>query len=691
MPILRLVVFTLFFLILLPQITFAQSSCPSDPSASNEDFVNNCSISQLETLSNQRLLGLSPYEGSAFSLDIILKMSNSRLEKFSNDQLVKIGQDSGDMIGFLNKIRNERLLNPRFSNDILLQLPESRLKTFSCEVQVSLGRSCTATSTSTPTPQPTFIPTPIPGSSSATPTVPLPKKPVRIIISQFGREDQILDPKDPNSEAKINLNFDQNGIANVRFQVNYDSEGGDVAIYYVQYKLKQKPAADSSGNNACIPNPSLPISVPVLALEYYPPDPKNSNLLDGVETGWKQDATIDGRTIKFWEDKTQQMINQGITLINEATRYHGYKDKNAPQFLSYKVIDDKKFYKPIPKGQLLEKKADGDVVRPNYGGILSNLNICDYVDNKGVKEVWMYGYQNDNGIVPDESRMSSKYGDVSNSQPKEQNIEEQFRMPICNNSYVLYNFTYQPNGNPGNNLHNRGHQIENIIPFAEGSNKWPPTLDNTRDSIFWGNFSEYIQYDPSRKVFSKQLETDGSKKSGYRSACGNIHLTPNWTSVVEKYNAAGDGQAGHYDLNKTNQFSCEDWDPDLTKQKFITASCERWGCTDIGYFKWWMQNMPGYNNGIGYQGKKMKNWWEAMYDFNAFIDRGRSLYGDSIFCQEKSGNFSKDYSQDSENEQAVNIPNPTSVPRPLKLIDFNNDGVINVFDYIIFAQKKLGR
>lgn len=391
----------------------------------------------------------------------------------------------------------------------------------------------------------------------------------------------------------------------------------------------------SSSSDSCI---NLPIPVPVLVLEYYPPDPKNSTLLDGNETGWRQDAQIEGRTIKFWEQKTQEMISKGIILINNATRYHGYKDSSAPQFLNYQILEDKKFYQPIPKGYLLEKKANGDAVRPDYGGILRNLNICDYVDNKGVKEIWMYGYHNDNGIVPDESRMSSKYGDVSNSYPKEQYIEEQYRMPICKNSYVLYNFTYQPNGDPGNNLHNRLHQIENIIPYAEGT--WPPTVQNTQGSIFWGDFAEYLQED---SPFVQQ----GFRISSYRSSCGNAHITPNWSNMRT--------QGYVYDLKQQGEFNCETWNPDDSKTAYIKAGCERWGCTDIGFYKYFMQNIPGYNNGIEYNGQKMRNWWEAMYDFNAFIDKGRSLFGDSIFCiNQPTGTRVQSLSYNSSLESTAN-------------------------------------
>lgn len=399
-----------------------------------------------------------------------------------------------------------------------------------------------------------------------------------------------------------------------------DSSGNvitETSSVNVKLRITKEVAASSPtpSPSSSPPNPaSLPVRVPVLVLEYYPPDQGNSNLLDGVETGWKQDAIVDGRTIKFWEDATQKMISGGVTLINEATAYHGYKDPKAPQYLNYFVLENKKFYEPMPRGHLLEKKQGGDAIRPDYGGILKKLNICDYADSKGVKEVWIYGYHNDNGIVPDESRMSSKYGDISNSSPKEESIEQQFRMPVCKNSYVLYNFTYQPNADPGNNLHNRGHQIENIIPFAEGEGHWPPTVENSKTGIFWGDFSEYVQDN------SPFVQPDGSRVSGYRSSCGNFHITPNWSNHKT--------QGYTYDLQDSGEFDCESWNPDPLKTTYIKANCQKWGCTDSGFYKWWMQNIPGYNNGIEYQGKKMRNWWEAMYDFNAFIDKGRSLYSD---------------------------------------------------------------
>jgi hypothetical protein len=334
---------------------------------------------------------------------------------------------------------------------------------------------------------------------------------------------------------------------------------------------------------------SLPLQVPVLVLAYYPPDFSNPAYLDPVETEWINILITD------MQNATQGMIDEGQTLISDASRFHGYKDPIAPQYLEYYTYDKIDYFYPIPRGYPL----GGIQYRPHYNQILSNINICDYVDNHGVKEVWIYGYHTA-VIIPDESKMSSKYGDVSNAYPKDEYIPEEYRLPRCANSYVMYNFTYQPGGAQaiGNTIHNRMHQIENVIFFAEDIG-YPPNDNNVIGSIFWDDFSVY-----------------GNRGSlpGYQASCGNTHAPPN---TAEEYD---------YDSTEYRENNCETWHPDDSLTTYITENCNQWGCTDIGFYKWFMQNLPGYDNGIVYNGKQMRNWWEAMYDFNQFIDAGRSLY-----------------------------------------------------------------
>lgn len=357
--------------------------------------------------------------------------------------------------------------------------------------------------------------------------------------------------------------------------------------------------------------PQLPINIPVLRMQYYPRDPVNPDYLDDIETGWTNIL------VSNMESATDSMVAANITTSGQATRFRGHLNPAAPQYLQFSVIDSLTYYEAMPRGYQLsshipegedsvtirlpngdEERITQASYRPHYNQILTDINICDYVDAQGVKEVWMYGYHSD-FIVPDESKMSSRYGDVSNAWPKDEQIPAEFRLPRCDNSFVIYNFTYQPGGALAyaNTVHNRMHQIENAVAFAEGFG-WPPNEAVVEGTIFWDDFSVY-----------------GNRGSlpGYRASCGNSHSPPN----------TFDG----YDYNDPAvvENNCETWHIEDYLTTYVDQDCSTWGCTDIGFYTWFMHNIPGYNNQITQGDCTMRNWWDAMVDFNAFIDAGYGL------------------------------------------------------------------
>jgi hypothetical protein len=71
---------------------------------------------------------------------------------------------------------------------------------------------------------------------------------------------------------------------------------------------------------------------------------------------------------------------------------------------------------------------------------------------------------------------------------------------------------------------------------------------------------------------------------------------------------------------------CEDWNPQGTGMK-QTFNCERWGCNGHEFFVWWMQNLPGRDNGLTYRGRDVRNWWHFVGDFDAAMAEGKSLLG----------------------------------------------------------------
>ena len=322
--------------------------------------------------------------------------------------------------------------------------------------------------------------------------------------------------------------------------------------------------------------PSFPTDVKVLVLKYFPVDSTGNRLDIGV-TGQLQNSSLD-----IVRNRVNTITNQGIDNLTEGSRYHGYKNQSAPAYLNYSVFETKEFLKTIPKHP--------DYNKPDYMKILTeDVNICDYVDNKSVRQVWMWGYHHGN-IAPDESNMSMgrnsqvfwnemSYGDISNS-------DQINDMPTCQNTYTLYNYNFERG--LGELLEDHGHQIGELFGYIDNDmyenrfvrpfGQTPPTVNN----------------------------------------CGWTHSPPNTTK--------------EYDWNNTTDVvsDCEDWKPDGSGET-KTVNCHTWqgerclSDNGVSFKVWWMQNIPGFNNGLTFQGRNVKNWWEFYGDLDTALAKGYML------------------------------------------------------------------
>lgn len=328
----------------------------------------------------------------------------------------------------------------------------------------------------------------------------------------------------------------------------------------------------------------------VLSLRYFPLQSGTNNLNVAI-TGMSDDWNVINAKISGLESSI-------ISVLNDGSKYHLYKNPAANASLNYYFVAQlSPVFQALPLGLQVPWKVDEgifDVYRPDYKTILQNLNICDYVDNQGVTEVWLWGYHTDSGIAgaqspytePVESNMSmgrasqsfwnmGSYGDVSNSEKSDD-------MPVCNKTYYLYNYNY--GRGLGEAMEDHGHQMEATFNFVDYF-------------LFWKKF----------------VEPYGS--SAGTNSCGWTHMPPN-TAV-------------NYDWqNSTPKTSnCEDWHPDGTGQ-VKQISCSTWGCSDVdgaAFKKWWMQNIPGLQNGLQFQGANLKNWWDFIGDFDSAMAAGKLL------------------------------------------------------------------
>jgi hypothetical protein len=327
-----------------------------------------------------------------------------------------------------------------------------------------------------------------------------------------------------------------------------------------------------------------PIKVPVLVLSYFP-DEDNDGRLDSSITGIDEDINV-------MKDKVQSLTVELINALNTGSTYHAYKKPSAPS-LNYFVFESKEFIKPLPLSDF-EVPWNPGIYRPDYFKILSEIDICDYVDNKGVKEVWIWGYHYGK-IEPVESDMAmgyvsrnfwnhGSYGDVSNS-------EQTNDLPVCDNTYTLFNYNY--GRGLAEAIESHTHQIEAVLKYVDYE-------------LFWNKFvNPYGQPKPNR------------------NHCGWTHYPPNGVH--------------DYDWWNTNIVlsDCENWKPDNSGE-VEEVNCATWyskyygtsECKDDGgiAFKiWWMQNIPGKDNELYDNGKKLRNWWEFIGDFDDAIQKGKSL------------------------------------------------------------------
>ncbi|MFH1427739.1 MAG: discoidin domain-containing protein [Patescibacteria group bacterium] len=303
---------------------------------------------------------------------------------------------------------------------------------------------------------------------------------------------------------------------------------------------------------------------------------------------------------------TQEVIN----ALNEGSKYHGYKDASATAALNYSVYQSIEYTEAIPESATFSSRAD-------YMQILNDLNICNYVDNLGIKQVWMWGYHHGN-IAPEESSMamgtlSQNAWNMSQSYPNNKlkvktgaswgnisNSGQTQDMPVCEHTYVLINPVYSPSSS--NAIHNHLHQFENTFAFAGGNDYCLGGFVNGQcvnsshtPNMFWDRFG------------GKWYNTEQGSW-----ICGNAHFPPN---VTADYN---------YNSTATVLTSCPNWQPDGSGTK-ESISCNDWDCDTEDYYIWWMQNIPGKGNDLEFESNKLKNWWDFIGDFDSAIAVGKNL------------------------------------------------------------------
>jgi len=318
--------------------------------------------------------------------------------------------------------------------------------------------------------------------------------------------------------------------------------------------------------------PPPPWEIPVVVVKYFP---VKDDRIDKTVTGdW-------GETLEATRAKTERQTQGLITALTEGSRYRAYKDPAAKPSLKYTILKTYEVLAPLPT----RPRKGTETPLTDYAKIMEDINIKEWVEEKGVKEVWLWGYHG-GVVVLWESNMAGPFGDISNSN------RDPGDLPVLKNTYTVYHYNYQRGTSEA--TENHMHQIEHVLNYVDGRDRTPP--DKWADLLFWGKF---VGSDKSHKIV--------------RPGCGWTHYPPN----------------GERDYDWGNKrfvdSDIEDWKPDGTGKK-QPINCDKWGANSLRWFVYWMQSIPGADNGLTYNGKPLENWWRFIGDFDGAMKAHAKLW-----------------------------------------------------------------
>jgi hypothetical protein len=93
---------------------------------------------------------------------------------------------------------------------------------------------------------------------------------------------------------------------------------------------------------------------------------------------------------------------------------------------------------------------------------------------------------------------------------------------------------------------------------------------------------------------------------GAPGVCGDAHYPPN---IWREWAYPGPNEYD-YDNPVERPSRCTDWQWNILTNT-VPISCGVWGCNQVGYLTWWMQQVPGIsNNSHGRDGSLRPNWWD---------------------------------------------------------------------------------
>lgn len=303
-------------------------------------------------------------------------------------------------------------------------------------------------------------------------------------------------------------------------------------------------------------------TIKVLVVGYYP--------VDGDQMDRRATGDVDGSYADL-KAKTTRLTREACKALEDGSRFRGYKLPSPPA-LHYEVVGEIEFKEAIPT----RPKVGNNPPLPDYNAIMKRADARKWVEEKGVDEIWMWGYHGNNGLW--ESNMASPTGDISNSDRDPNDL------PVFKRTYTVYHYNY--GRGLGEMLENHMHQFEHLLNHVDGRETTPPEKWN--ELLFWGKF---VGSDYSHKIVTNPAR------------CGWTHYAPNSERDYDWANP------------RYVETDIEDWHPDkIGKTQRMNA--DRWDRDPIKWRIYWMQAIPGLGHELTHKGQKLRNWWSFKSDWD---------------------------------------------------------------------------
>lgn len=342
----------------------------------------------------------------------------------------------------------------------------------------------------------------------------------------------------------------------------------------------------------------------------------------------------------YTEDVSQREVQALAVALAEGSRYHGYKNSDAPVFLNPQIERIVHLRDPVVierffgtdtdrMGQmepLFTQEFANHIGWQDPDNPARNMTLCELFEKGHINEVWSHGLPT---VIFETQSRQQIYDD--NMQP----IAGHFSS--CANGCVDFGEAGQcgvtvrmmfvnPRRGTGCDVHGHGHMMESLGESLPLLRKYSDRFWGKRPQAYYPSlpsiFSLYrcrynatcFEFLSPRHIRTTDSHHDSYELLNWGKSCGLVHFAPNSTGHYDYYNnGVAANSCENYGLG--NDGNGEDllsyYSADTTRD---LDQDSRFSDCGGGWQIYMRQSMPGYQNQARDEdGNVMKNWWPFLY------------------------------------------------------------------------------